>query len=733
MAFIAAEHTAQLNTAQADEVFSSAEEHELLFQDIPIQSLDGSQAHPAIDVLSCTTTMEVGIDIGALSGVALRNMPPARANYQQRAGRAGRRGNAVATVVAFGSVDSHDEHFFSSPDQMIRGPVNDPLLSLDNVEIARRHVTAYLLQRYHQERLPEIQPEEQPQLFEVLGSVAGFLSPAAPLNRVDLEAWLKSNETQLRTEMDSWIPDEIPPGDRQQLLDTLVSRTLEVLDDALEADDPAAGIGATATAAQATPTAAGDPNESGETASEPEDADRSVVEAEPESDDPGSDPTAQAAKTNLLDRLLYKGVLPRYAFPTDVASFYVFNRDKSTRFRAAFRYTPSQGLAAALSQYAPGREIWINRQMWFSGAIYSPFTRERFLAWGRRRLYYECSVCGYALTMPREAGTRGEQLDCEACGSGATLGPARYWLRPPGFAHPAEQQPVTSTEDLPEKSYATRAKLSAPTPQAGGLWTPVCDRIRLHPVRERLLVTNRGPRELGYHYCTDCGRIEAAATHERVTQTTHPKPFPDEKEPNCNGNRTSTHLMLGTDFITDILLFSLRVDAPLSLRSDLLATQVSLRTVCEAIVKAATAVLGLEPGELEADFRPALTPEGRAGTEAEIYLYDTLAGGAGFSRRAGAQGLVVLKAALTILEECPADCDNSCYRCLRGFGNRLEHSLLDRHLGASLLRYLLEDAPLTLPDSRWASSYALLAADLSRSTRDDRLRVESNVNINVPG
>jgi hypothetical protein len=145
MALIAAEHTAQLNAAQGEDVFSKAEEHELLFQDVlPAR---GRRAHraTAIDVLSSTTTMEVGIDIGALSGVALRNMPPGRANYQQRAGRAGRRGNAVATVVAFGSADSHDEHYFTEPEGMIRGDVVDPKLTLDNKEITRRHIRAFLL------------------------------------------------------------------------------------------------------------------------------------------------------------------------------------------------------------------------------------------------------------------------------------------------------------------------------------------------------------------------------------------------------------------------------------------------------------------------------------------------------------------------------------------------------------------------------------------------------------
>jgi len=219
MAIIAAEHTAQLNAASDKDVFSKAEENELLFQDV-----DLGQEKPAIDILSCTTTMEVGIDIGSLSGVALRNMPPGRANYQQRAGRAGRRGNAVATVVAFGSADSHDEYFFSHPDLMITGPVNDPRLTLDNYQIIRRHVTAFLLQRYHMEKLPNIEPEQYPQLFAVLGTVDDFKDPNSILNRVDFESWLKEKEKLLRSEISEWIPNELNRNDYNALMEKYCAR-----------------------------------------------------------------------------------------------------------------------------------------------------------------------------------------------------------------------------------------------------------------------------------------------------------------------------------------------------------------------------------------------------------------------------------------------------------------------------------------------------------------------------
>jgi hypothetical protein len=470
MAIIAAEHTAQLNAAQSDEVFSKAEEHELLFQDVDLAlPTPGSEHRAAIDVLSCTTTMEVGIDIGTLSGVALRNMPPSRASYQQRSGRAGRRGNAVATVVAFGSADSHDEHYFSEPDAMIRGQVDDPVLTLDNEEIARRHVTAYLFQRYHQDRLPDIDPEEQPQLFEVLGTVDDFLGTTSPLNRRDFEAWLYEHLNELTADLRDWLPSELAAAEREALLDRLIEGTLSAVDSAIgpAPDDPVP--------------AADDHRD---------DDDATVVEGQAETDE--ERPGARRAVENLLDRLLYRGVLPRYAFPTDVVSFHVFDRDRSTRFRPEFQYAPSQGLPAALTQYAPGKEVWIDGKLWRSGALYSPMSSDRFEAWQQRRLYFECSVCHYAATREFDAAERGQVENCPACGSESTFGSAKNWIRPPGFAHPHTWDEGTSLDDQPARSYATRAKLVAGGPATEEGWRPVTERILLHQVRPHR--TDRDPQ-----------------------------------------------------------------------------------------------------------------------------------------------------------------------------------------------------------------------------------------------
>ncbi len=684
MSLIAAEHTAQLNAPQSDDVFSKAEMNELLFQDIEL-----SDNSAAIDVLSSTTTMEVGIDLGALSGVALRNMPPGRANYQQRAGRAGRRGNAVATVIAFGSSDSHDEHYFSNPDGMIRGSVIDPVLALDNHDIARRHIRAFLLQNYHQDRLPDVNPDQNHDLFSVLGNVSEFRNGESILNRDDFKDWLVEHKTQLQTRLNSWLPDELQKENRKNLISEMVDDCIKAVDEAIRTDKENVDI-------------------------ETKQTEETVEQFEEVADE---QPARASSPDKLLDRLLYCGKLPRYAFPTDVATFHVFDRDRSTGFRPIMRFAPSQGLPVALSQYAPGKQVWISGKCYTSKAIYSVMPDERYQAYQAQQVYRHCSQCGYAKTDAVGTVSLGAISDCPACGGEQSFGPARRWIRPPGFAHPVSENEVTSPDDMPETSYATRAQLTMGTPDDEAGWVPVTNRIRALGMRQHLLVSNTGPEDEGYTYCTSCGRIEATSDRGSSLTMPHRKPFPTKDgKGECGEPRTVRNLVLGTDFITDIVLFSLRVDAPVKLRPGKTSTAVALRTLSEALAQAASQLLEIEPGELLAEYRPALTPAGAHGFEAEIFLYDTLPGGAGFASQLAGRGDELFRRALSLMKSCPEDCDASCYRCLRSFINKLEHSVLDRHVGVQLLEYLMTGDAAKFNPVRLKNSTKLLANDLERQS-----------------